>query len=85
MAGETADQTVAVARRLSDAGVLGSTEVSVKLTALGQALGDDGPEIAVENAATICWAASRAGTVVTLDMEDHTTTDTTAGGPGAVG
>jgi proline dehydrogenase len=68
---------VALLTRLSDAGLAGATEVSVKLTALGQALGDDGPEIAKENAATICWAAQRAGTAVTLDMEDHTTTDAT--------
>ena len=63
--------------RLSDAGLSTSTEMSVKLTALGQQLGADGPEIALENAATICWAARRAGTMVTLDMEDHTTTDAT--------
>jgi proline dehydrogenase len=63
--------------RLSDAGLSSSTEMSVKLTALGQQLGPDGPEIALENAATICWAARRAGTMVTLDMEDHTTTDAT--------
>ena len=68
---------VTLLTRLSDAGLAGSTEVSVKLTALGQALGDDGPAIARDNAATICWAASRAGTMVTLDMEDHTTTDAT--------
>jgi proline dehydrogenase len=62
---------------LRDAGLTGTTEVSVKLSALGQALGDDGPDIAIENAATICWAAAEAGTMVTLDMEDHTTTDAT--------
>ena len=63
--------------RLSDVGLSSATEMSVKLTALGQQLGADGPEIALENAATICWAARRAGTMVTLDMEDHTTTDAT--------
>jgi proline dehydrogenase len=63
--------------RLSDVGLSSSTEMSVKLTALGQQLGPDGPEIALENAATICWAARHAGTMVTLDMEDHTTTDAT--------
>ncbi|HWJ52846.1 MAG TPA: proline dehydrogenase family protein [Propionibacteriaceae bacterium] len=68
---------VSLLTRLSDVGLSTSTEVSVKLTALGQQLGDDGPEIALENAATICWAARRAGTMVTLDMEDHTTTDAT--------
>jgi proline dehydrogenase len=68
---------VSLLTRLSDAGLSSSTEVSVKLTALGQQLNADGPEIALENAATICWAARRAGTLVTLDMEDHTTTDAT--------
>jgi proline dehydrogenase len=63
--------------QLSDVGLSSSTEMSVKLTALGQQLGADGPEIALENAATICWAARHAGTMVTLDMEDHTTTDAT--------
>ena len=34
-------------------------------------------KIALENARTICRAARNAGTTVTLDMEDHTTTDAT--------
>ena len=37
----------------------------------------DGEQIALENAHAICAAAERAGTTVTLDMEDHTTTDST--------
>jgi proline dehydrogenase len=68
---------VTLLTRLGDAGLTGSTEVSVKLSALGQALGDDGPEIAMENAAAVCRAARSVGTSVTLDMEDHTTTDAT--------
>jgi proline dehydrogenase len=55
------------------------SEVSVKLTAIGQALGADGEKIALENARTICAAAQRVGATVTLDMEDHTTTDSTLG------
>jgi proline dehydrogenase len=74
-ASRVVSEYVGLLTRLSDVGLSASTEVSVKLTALGQQLGDDGPEIALENAATICWAARRAGTMVTLDMEDHTTTD----------
>lgn len=54
-------------------------EVSVKLSAVGQALGVDGAKIALDNARTICQAAANAGTTVTLDMEDHTTTDSTLG------
>ncbi|MDT4912949.1 MAG: proline dehydrogenase [Pseudonocardiales bacterium] len=53
------------------------TEVSVKLSAIGQALGADGEQIALEHARTICSHARRLGATVTLDMEDHTTTDST--------
>jgi proline dehydrogenase len=67
---------------LSSAGLAANCEASVKLTALGLMLGAggsgaDGRSIAVENARRICAAASSAGTTVTVDMEDHTTTDTT--------
>ena len=55
----------------------GRAEVSLKLSALGQALPGDGHKIALEHAREICQAASNAGTTVTLDMEDHTTTDGT--------
>ena len=52
-------------------------EVSLKLSALGQALSRDGEKIALENARTICERAQRAGAWVTVDAEDHTTTDST--------
>ena len=52
-------------------------EVSVKLSAIGQALPGDGETIALEHARTICAEARRVGATVTLDMEDHTTTDST--------
>ncbi|MDA3638825.1 proline dehydrogenase family protein [Mycobacterium xenopi] len=52
-------------------------EVSVKLSALGQALDRDGEKIALENAHTICERAQQAGIWVTVDAEDHTTTDST--------
>jgi proline dehydrogenase len=70
---------VTVLRMLSDAGLTqgGRVEVSVKLSAVGQALGEDGEKIALEHARAICEAAAAAGTTVTLDMEDHTTTDST--------
>jgi proline dehydrogenase len=66
-------------RALSDEGLSRNAEVSVKLSAIGQALPEVGEKIAVENARTICHAARNAGTTVTLDMEDHTTTDSTLG------
>lgn len=49
-------------------------EVSVKLSSLGAALNVDA---ATENARIICTAAQSAGVWVTLDAEDHTTTDAT--------
>jgi proline dehydrogenase len=53
------------------------SEVSVKLSAIGQALGGDGERIVLEHARRICTEARRVGATVTLDMEDHTTTDST--------
>lgn len=52
-------------------------EVSLKLSALGQSLERDGEKIARENAWSICSAAQRAGIWVTVDAENHTTTDST--------
>ena len=60
-------------------GLTDRAEVSVKLSAVGQALAGDGEKVALENARAICEAAHAAGTTVTLDMEDHTTTDSTLG------
>jgi proline dehydrogenase len=62
---------------LSDGGLAKSAEVSVKLSAIGKALPGNGERIALENARIVCHAARNAGTTVTLDMEDHTTTDST--------
>ncbi|MET1058059.1 MAG: proline dehydrogenase family protein [Nocardioides sp.] len=66
-----------VLQQLSAQGLARNAEVSVKLSAVGQALPDGGHKIALDNARTICRAARNAGTTVTLDMEDHTTTDST--------
>lgn len=78
---EQADATVAayerVLARLADAGLAGRVEVSVKLSALGQSLDRDPDKVALENARRVCAAAAGAGTTVTVDMEDHTTTDRT--------
>lgn len=63
--------------RLGDAGDIPPWEVSVKLSALGQSLERDGHKIARENAWSICDAAQRAGVWVTVDAENHTTTDST--------
>jgi proline dehydrogenase len=77
----TAEQAVAIRdgyvtllRELDRAGLTPAAEVSVKLSALGQKFDE---QTAYENARAICAAASEAGTTVTLDAEDHTTTDST--------
>jgi proline dehydrogenase len=73
------DAYLRVLRMLSDAGLTegGKVEVSVKLSAVGQALASDGSSVALEHARAICTAAAEAGTTVTLDAEDSTTTDST--------
>ncbi|MGD9526954.1 MAG: proline dehydrogenase family protein, partial [Pseudonocardia sp.] len=63
--------------RLRDAGLADRAEVSVKLSALGQALERDAQAVTLEHARAVCAAAAAAGTTVTVDMEDHTTTDAT--------
>ncbi|MFI6350031.1 proline dehydrogenase family protein [Streptomyces sp. NPDC050560] len=66
--------------RLVDAlGPLGlktRAEMSVKLSSFGQAL-PGGHDIALGHATDVAEAAEAIGTVLTLDMEDHTTTDST--------
>jgi proline dehydrogenase len=74
----TAERTVSAYLELLDLlhaeGLARHAEVSVKLSAVGQALGDDA---ALTGASRVCAAAEQCGTTVTLDMEDHTTTDST--------
>ncbi len=72
----TVDAYLTLLTQLGDLTLGGRAEVSVKLSAVGQAL--DEP-LALANATAICEAARSAGTTVTLDMEDHTTTDSTLG------
>jgi proline dehydrogenase len=50
----------------------GRTEVSVKPTAVGLGLPENGEKTAAEHIMRICAAARAAGTTVTVDMEDHT-------------
>jgi proline dehydrogenase len=73
----TRDAYLRLLSGLDEAGLAAAAEVSVKLSAVGQALPGDGEKIALDNARQICEAAQRIGTTVTLDMEDHTTTDAT--------
>jgi proline dehydrogenase len=73
-----ADQTVRAYIELLDGlhaeGLARTAEVSVKLSAVGQKLSE---RLALENASRVCAAAEQCGMTVTLDMEDHTTTDST--------
>jgi proline dehydrogenase len=73
-AAATRDEYIDVLRALSTADLVPATEVSVKLSALGQLFDE---QVAYDHARAICAAAAAAGTTVTLDMEDHTTTDST--------
>jgi proline dehydrogenase len=63
--------------RLGAEGLADRVEVSVKLSALGQSLPRDADKIALDSARQVCEAAAAVGTTVTVDMEDHTTTDRT--------
>jgi proline dehydrogenase len=78
-ADHTREAYLSLLRRLKEENLSqhGQAEVSLKLSAVGQSLERDGDAIALENARTICAAAQEANTTVTLDMEDHTTTDRT--------
>jgi proline dehydrogenase len=69
----------AVLSALAAEGLADGADVSVKLSAVGQFLPSDGEDVALENARKICAAAEAVGATVTLDMEDHTTTDSTLG------
>nr|MDT0660334.1 proline dehydrogenase family protein [Micromonospora sp. DSM 115978] len=68
------DAYVTLLGALAAAGHTPAAEVSVKLSALGQRFDE---QLAYDHARAICAAADEAGTTVTLDMEDHTTTDST--------
>lgn len=76
-----AEETVEAYRRLVEAlsaeGVADGAEVSVKLSAIGQSLGADGPRASTERARKLVEHAYSHGVDVTFDMEDHTTVDHT--------
>lgn len=76
-AARTVEDYLLLLDQLHAAGLTKDAEVSVKLSAVGQALPGNGQEIALEHARAICAKAEQVGTTVTLDMEDHTTTDST--------
>ncbi|WP_040337172.1 proline dehydrogenase family protein [Candidatus Blastococcus massiliensis] len=62
---------------LDERGLASGADVSLKLSALGRALPQGGEAMAAEHAHGICEVAASVGSTVTLDMEDHTTVDST--------
>ncbi|MBB5954706.1 proline dehydrogenase [Saccharothrix tamanrassetensis] len=74
LAERTVQSYLTLLDQLHDTGLAVDAEVSVKLSAVGQSLDE---RLALDNASRICAAAEQGGTTVTLDMEDHTTTDST--------
>ncbi|MDB1088388.1 proline dehydrogenase family protein [Streptomyces sp. ACA25] len=72
----TRDAYLALAEALGKQQLGARVEVSVKLSAFGQAL-PGGDDLAYDHVLPVVEAAAEAGTTVTLDMEDHTTVDST--------
>ncbi|WP_433214086.1 proline dehydrogenase family protein [Dactylosporangium sp. CS-047395] len=70
----TRDEYLKILDALHAAELTPAAEVSLKLSALGQVFDE---KVAYEHARAICAKASESGTTVTLDAEDHTTTDST--------
>jgi proline dehydrogenase len=70
------DAYLALLDGLAGLGLGAGAEVSVKLSAFGQAL-PDGHDVALELVRPVVEAATAIGTTVTLDMEDHRTVDST--------
>jgi proline dehydrogenase len=76
-ANRTRDAYLYLLEGLAPLGLGPAAEVSMKLSACGQALGLDGHDIALEMVRPVVEAATAMGTTVTLDMEDHRTVDST--------
>jgi proline dehydrogenase len=76
-ASRTVDDYRQLLDALAAAGVSEGADVSLKLTAVGQALPGAGHETATRLAGQICGHAATAGVTVSLDMEDHRTVDST--------
>lgn len=71
------DAYVALLYALFEADLAAGADVSLKLSALGQAISGDGEALATDHAREVCAAAQAVGATVTLDMESHTTVDST--------
>jgi proline dehydrogenase len=71
------DAYLSVLESVAPLGLGHRAEVSVKLSAFGQALPDGGHDLALELVRPVVEAATALGTTVTLDMEDSRTVDST--------
>ena len=71
------DAYLALLDGLAPLGLGRAAEVSVKLSAFGQALPGGGTDLALELVRPVAEAASAIGTTVTLDMEESATVDST--------
>ncbi len=79
---EQAEAMVDTYRRLiaglQEADLTDRAELSVKLSSIGLAFsGDDGHAAALENMRSLCAIVAGVGMQLTVDMEDHSTTDET--------
>ncbi|MEO3851899.1 proline dehydrogenase family protein [Streptomyces sp. B8F3] len=70
------DAYLRLTEALKREGLGARAEMSVKLSAFGQGL-PGGHDLALAHVTPVVEAAAAAGTTVTLDMEDHTTVDST--------
>ncbi|WP_455359222.1 proline dehydrogenase family protein [Streptomyces sp. SYSU K21746] len=70
------DAYLELVESLAPLGLGARAEMSVKLSSFGQALAG-GHDLALKNVTAVVEAAAEIGTTVTLDMEDHTTVDST--------
>ncbi|GAB3624527.1 proline dehydrogenase family protein [Mariniluteicoccus endophyticus] len=75
----TAEAYLVLLEKLGEAGLAAGVDLSLKLSALGQFLGERGEQHALDHARAVATAARNAGATITIDMEDHTTTSSTLG------
>ncbi|HEX3783852.1 MAG TPA: proline dehydrogenase family protein [Pseudonocardiaceae bacterium] len=76
LARTTVEAYLSLLADLAAGGLTEHAEISLRLSSVGQRLDES---LALDNAAEILAAADRVGTTVTLDLADHTSTDSTLG------
>lgn len=76
-ASATVSAYISLLEALEAADLTDRAELSLKLSAIGQALPDDGNEIALANARLIAAKAAEFGTSITIDAEEYEVLDQT--------